>query len=234
MNYAVIAAGYGSRLVSDGLRTPKPLVNLCGETMVDRLIRIFMANNAKSISIIVNEDMCDVYEYLLSIELPIPLYVMKKSTRSSMHSFATVTDTIGGGKFCLTTVDTVFNEEVFSQYIKAWQEDDSDGLMAVTEYIDDEKPLYVEVDANLNILSFKDDTYPTAKYVSGGIYCLDSKSIPLLHSCVSKGLHSMRNFQRALLTHGKKIKAYTFDKIVDVDHVKDVRIAEELIMTNFK
>ena len=234
MNYAIIAAGEGSRLVKEGLTTPKPLVSLCGEAMIDRLIRIFLANNASSISVIVNEEMTEVYAHLTTLRLPVPLHVVRKSTPSSMHSFAALADTLGEGRFCLTTVDTIFSEEVFIQYIQAFQESPADGLMAVTDHIDDEKPLYVETDADLNILSFQDATFPTAKYISGGIYCLNSKSLSVLSSCMDKGLHRMRNYQRALLTHGLKLKAYAFDKIIDVDHSGDIPKAEKILRTKFK
>ena len=54
MTFAIIAAGEGSRLANEGVVTPKPLVRLNGEPMIDRLIRIFTANDASSVSIIVN------------------------------------------------------------------------------------------------------------------------------------------------------------------------------------
>mgnify|MGYP002512411657 CR=1 FL=1 len=59
MNYAIIAAGQGSRLVQEGVQKPKPLVELNGEPMIARLIRIFAENNAESISVIVNEEMTE-------------------------------------------------------------------------------------------------------------------------------------------------------------------------------
>ena len=41
MNYAIIAAGEGSRLVQEGVAVPKPLVDLDGRPMIRRLIDIF-------------------------------------------------------------------------------------------------------------------------------------------------------------------------------------------------
>ena len=59
MNFAIIAAGEGSRLVQEGIAVPKPLVELDGRPMIGRLIDIFTACKAESISIIVNEQMTD-------------------------------------------------------------------------------------------------------------------------------------------------------------------------------
>ena len=44
MNYAIIAAGEGSRLFQEGVQAPKPLVKVQDECLIDRLIRIFMQN----------------------------------------------------------------------------------------------------------------------------------------------------------------------------------------------
>lgn len=54
MKFAIIAAGEGSRLQQEGIELPKPLVKIGGEAMIDRLIRIFRANGADEICIIVN------------------------------------------------------------------------------------------------------------------------------------------------------------------------------------
>ena len=49
MNYAIIAAGEGSRLAQEGVALPKPLVKLNGVAMIQRLIDIFAKNDAESI-----------------------------------------------------------------------------------------------------------------------------------------------------------------------------------------
>ena len=152
MDYAIIAAGEGSRLAQEGVKWPKPLVRLNGVALIDRLIDVFLKNNATSISIIVNEEMTEVQDYLKALRLPIPFYLLVKSTPSSMHSFYELSHYLDGDKICLTTVDTIFKEEEFSGYIQQFiQEDKLDGLMAVTDFIDDEKPLYVETDNELYI-----------------------------------------------------------------------------------
>ena len=52
MEYAIIAAGEGSRLAREGVSLPKPLVRVAGEPLIDRLCRIFMLNDASRIHII--------------------------------------------------------------------------------------------------------------------------------------------------------------------------------------
>ena len=234
MKFAIIAAGEGSRLANEGVMTPKPLVRLNGEPMIDRLIRIFINNNASSVSIIVNEEMNEVYEHISKLKLPVPLHIVHKSTPSSMHSFYELSPTLRNDRFCLTTVDTVFREDEFSQYISAFRESMTDGLFAVTDYIDDEKPLYVETDENMMIKGFHDkDTHKPQshenkpfRYISGGIYCLGNNSIPILKASIEAGMFRLRNYQRQLVEKRLKLQAWPFSKIIDVDHQEDIYKAE--------
>ena len=230
MNYAIIAAGEGSRLAQEGVAKPKPLVDICGEPMIGRLINLFCRCNAESISIIVNEQMTEVREYIESLSLDIPLNLVVKTTPSSMDSFFELSRVIPKGRFCLTTVDTIFREQDFRPYIEAMEADERyDGMMAVTDYIDDEKPLYVQTDDDLNITAFRDERYDGAKYISGGIYALNEKAIDVLADCMERGVARMRNFQRALVDAGLRLKAYPMGKILDVDHAGDIEKAENFI-----
>jgi NDP-sugar pyrophosphorylase family protein len=231
MNYAIIAAGEGSRLVQEGIKRPKPLVELNGVALIDRLIAIFLRNRATAISIIINEEMQEVKKHLQALQLDIPLNLVIKSTPDSMHSFYELRNYLQERKFCLTTVDTIFKENEFAAFIRTFEADEEqDGMMAVTAFIDDEKPLYVSIEENTStIRDFLDTSNGDEKYVSGGIYCLTSAAIRTLDRCVTNGTVRMRNYQRQLIKDGLKLKACSFSKIVDVDHAGDIAKAEELI-----
>ena len=231
MNYAIIAAGEGSRLAQEGVAKPKPLVELQGEPMIGRLINIMLRCNAESISIIVNEHMTEVREYLESLDLPVPLHLVVKTTPSSMHSFWHLSRVIPPGKFCLTTVDTIFREQDFKGYIDAFEADtEHDGMWAVTPFVDDEKPLWVDVDDEMNITAFKDKAWEGAKFVSGGVYAMTDTAFEVLDDCIEQNISRMRNFQRALVAAGQRLKAFSIDKIVDVDHADDIATAEAFLL----
>lgn len=231
MNYAIIAAGEGSRLVQEGVKLPKPLVDLDGRPMIGRLIDIFMEHNPESLSVIVNEQMTEVADYLRSRIYPVDMRLTVKSTPSSMHSFYEVSREFGAGRFCLTTVDTIFRSDDFGRYIDAFEHSDADGYMAVTPFIDDEKPLYVDTDASMRVTAFL-DTPPAggARYVSGGIYGLTAPAaLDVLRRCIGEGQSRMRNYQRALVASGLDIRAHAIDKIMDVDHAGDIEKARQFI-----
>lgn len=234
MNFGIIAAGEGSRLVSEGVSLPKPLVSIDGQPMIGRLIHMFESFGPDCISVIVNEQMVEVRRYLeqLAPTLACELKLVVKTTPSSMHSFYELGSLLRGkGRFILTTVDTIFRRDDFARYVSAFEsaETDVDGMMAVTGYIDDEKPLYVEVDDNMAITAFRDEPRPGVRYVSGGIYGLDTRAIEVLDDCLGRGVSRMRNFQRALIAAGLELKAYDMGKILDVDHAGDIGKANEML-----
>lgn len=231
MKFAIISAGEGSRLSQEGSQLPKPLVEINGKAMIDRLVDIFIANGAEQIVIIINNEVQMTKNHLaeLKAKSPVPVEVVVKTTPSSMHSFFELSRYLKDDKFCLTTVDTIFGEDEFSKYITEFKSSDKDGLMAVTDYIDDEKPLYISTDENLKITGFHDTMTEGCKYISGGIYCLTPKAVSTLERCIEKGMSRMRNFQRELVADGLDLKAYPFTKILDVDHVSDIAKAEEFL-----
>ena len=199
--------------------------------MIDRLIHIFAKNGAEQVVVIINNEVAQTKEHLALLKKvsEVPLEVIVKTTPSSMHSFYELSTYLKDDKFCLTTVDTIFREEEFSRFIEAFKALDKDGLMAVTDYIDDEKPLYISTDEELNITGFHDARTPDCRYISGGIYCLTPKSIDTLQRCMENGMSRMRNFQRQLVADGLHLGAYPFSKILDVDHASDIEKAEAFL-----
>lgn len=231
MKFAIISAGEGSRLSQEGVALPKPLVELNGTAMIDRLIRIFVQNGADGVVIIINNESPLTKEHLKELQqkLEVPLELVIQTTPSSMHSFHALSPYLKDDKFCLTTVDTIFREEEFARFIEYFKQSDADGCMAVTDYIDDEKPLYISTDEELDITGFHDERVEGCQYISGGIYCLTPPALRTLQGCMDKGMARMRNFQRQLVADGLKLKAYPFKKIVDVDHAEDIVKAEAFL-----
>lgn len=233
MHYAIIAAGEGSRLVQEGVALPKPLVDLDGRPMIKRLIDIMLRNRAESITVIVNEQMTQVRQYLESLDLDTAFNLVVKTTPSSMHSFWEVSKAFPQtGKFVLTTVDTIFRSDDFASYVDAFENAtaDVDGFMGVTSFIDDEKPLYVDVDpATMRITAFRDQPFDGMKYISGGIYGLTAPALKVLDRCIETGVSRMRNYQRALVEAGLNLKAWPFPKVIDVDHAADIATARNFI-----
>lgn len=239
MHYGIIAAGEGSRLRQEGAPCAKPLLDIDGRPMLERLVDIMISDGqAESISLIVNEEMHEVQSYAFGLagRVSVPMTIVVRSTPSSMHSFKEVAGAIlataasrqdAKGRYIVTTVDTIFRPSALAAYARSWDEAPAGvaGLMGVTSYIDDEKPLYVATGNNMTIKAFEDTPSPDIRYVSGGVYGLDHQALPVLAECLRTGVSRMRNFQRALLTCALTIKAFDMGEVFDVDHLSDLEKA---------
>lgn len=203
--------------------------------MIHRLIRIFNANGAEQIAIVANDLYPETAEYvrkLMSEPFGKHCRLVVKSTPSSMHSLYALSSLLEEGSFCLTTVDTIFREEEFARYIEDFSTTPYDGLMGVSDFIDDERPLYVETGEHLMISGFGDTATQDSKYISGGIYGLKPICLQTLQRCMAEGLHRMRNFQRGLIKDGRKLQAWPFSKVLDIDHASDILKAEQFLATD--
>ena len=242
MKFAIIAAGEGSRLATEGVTQPKPLISLCGIPMIERLISIFHRCGAEEIIVAINSARPETHQYLLEFSEAnptIPLRIVVADTPSSMHTFAALAPYLQEAPFCLTTVDTIFQEEPFRAYLHATEQyllDGYDGCMAVTDFVDDESPLYVAATSQFDITGFHDriteapnSTLGESYFISGGIYTLSPKALTTLSRCMTEGQHRLRNFQRGLIADGLKLKAHLFDKILDIDHASDIAKAESFL-----
>ena len=238
MKYAVIAAGEGSRLKHEGIDIPKPLITIGGEPLIRRLIRIFMNNGAEEIIVICRDDMPQVSTYLQKMarerigSRPIPLRTVVRRTAGSMHSLGELRPWLDRAECCVTTVDTLFDENEFARYIRSFNQDGQnaiDALMGVTDHIDDEKPLYVATENGMRITGFFDTHNRSCTYISGGIYALQPCVWATLERCIGRGEHRMRSFQRALIAEGRNVYAHNFGKIFDIDHPTDIMKAESFL-----
>ncbi len=232
MHYAIIAAGEGSRLRAEGIDTPKPLVKLGDTTLIGRLIAIMRRQpDCERISVIVTPA---VHDRVTATGVPSPWAaaddVIVASTPGSMHSLHRLAPCLrGADRFCLTTVDTVFSPGEFDSFTRAVRHSaGADGYMGVTTYIDDEKPLYISADSDGWITGYFDTPLPDTRYVSGGIYALPASSLDVLDDCMAAGMVRMRDFQRALVASGMRLRAYPFGRIIDIDHAADIDRALEL------
>ncbi|WP_418360578.1 nucleotidyltransferase family protein [Sphingobacterium detergens] len=231
MEFAIIAAGEGSRLRKEGFNLPKPLLPLHGVPLIERLIRVFAKEGAQQVHVIINRQSPELKTFLTHTAFELPIVLIEEDTPSSLHSFALLVESNPDWtSCCLTTTDTVFRPHEFHEYLTAFQQkENADAFMAVTPFVDDESPLYVNTDQELNVEAFLDQATAETKFVSGGIYCFRKAAMSCALSSVAAGNSRMRNFQRALLENDLHVEAFVFEKVVDIDHLKDRIVAEQFL-----
>lgn len=229
MNLAIIGAGESSRIKAEGLNTPKHLIKLGDEYLIERIIRIASENGVDAISCIINENEPELKEYLQSNKFSAPVKCIVKNTQSSMHSLFELSPHLTKEPFCLATTDSVFLENEFTDFINyCISNQDADGTLAVTQFIDDEKPLCVAMDEDDTIIKFS-DSKEGYNWATGGIYYFSPRIFEEMPFALAIGVTRLRNFLRLLIDNDYKLKAFPFSKIIDVDHVSDIKIAEEFL-----
>jgi NDP-sugar pyrophosphorylase family protein len=227
MNFGLIAAGEGSRLKAGGWDKPKGLAQINGEPLIKRFLDLANHYNAEKICIIVNEESPELVEYINSYESSSAIHLKVKSTPSSLHSFYEISKFSESESIFLFTVDTVFDSKEFDKFYEFSTCTQYDGVWGISNFIDDEKPLYVSLKENNLIDGFHDEG--EFEYVTGGFYYMKPTLHKHLKSAVESGMERMRNFQRFLIELNHDIYGYNFSKIVDVDHIADIAKAEAFL-----
>ncbi len=229
MNYAIIAAGEGERLKNEGLDCSKPLVPILGIPLIGRILKTCINHQADSITCIINEEALDVRRYLQTLILPVPLTLIIQSTLSSMHSLYRMRPYLEFKPFILMTTDSVFHEKEFDSFFHQVKSGKNrDGIMAVTDFIDDEKPLYVEIGEQGRIEKFS-DTVTKSKCVTGGMYYFEKNIYPVAEKVINTGGQRLRLLLKNLAEQDYAFQSFLFSKIIDVDHVTDIAKAEAFL-----
>jgi NDP-sugar pyrophosphorylase family protein len=229
MDLAIIGAGESSRLKAEGLKTSKHLIKLNGEYLIERIIRIARENGLQKIFCIINSHEPELKQFLVSYNFGLPIKLIVKDTESSMHSLFALAPYLTTEPFCLATTDSVFLEDEFSDFISySSSNKEADGILAVTQFIDDEKPLCVDLDIENNITEFS-DSKNGFNWATGGIYYFSPKIFNEMHQALNSNIVRLRNFLRFLLNNKYKLKAFPFSKIIDVDHVHDIETAQKFL-----
>jgi NDP-sugar pyrophosphorylase family protein len=146
-----------------------------------------------------------------------------------MHSLFALVPYLMNEPFCLAAADAVFLESEFSEFINySLLHEDIDGTLAVTRFIDDEKPLCVAMNEEDTILKFS-DSKEGYNWATGGIYYFSPIIFEEMSYAIEKGILRLRNFLKLLVARGYILKGFSFSKIIEVDHISDIEKAKALI-----
>ena len=138
MKYVILAAGLGSRFAKNGEKKPKPLVEIDGQPMIGRLIDILMKHGGEQINVVANSRMPELVEYLEDLKAKgYPLVVRPIISDNSYYSLTEAAEGVDG-RFIAMTVDTIFPQKEFAEYVRlSEQADENTVLMGLTRFIDD-------------------------------------------------------------------------------------------------
>ncbi|MDZ7343270.1 MAG: NDP-sugar synthase [candidate division KSB1 bacterium] len=225
---AILAAGEGSRLKAQGIATPKPLVAIGGVPMVERILRQLKMIGAGEIVCIINHESLEVLAHIQSREIGIPIFTLIKSTPSSFHSFCALLPFLPSEPVLVSLVDSIFDTAELEGFVRyARQQPRLDGLLAVTDFVADETPLRLRLGKKNRVMAIGREA-DASPYVTGGIYWFSERIFAAANQALARGVNRMRNFLAFLLDESYALEGYRFRKIIDVDTVEDIDLAERM------
>jgi NDP-sugar pyrophosphorylase family protein len=226
MKMGIIAAGTGERLVKGGVATPKPLVPVRGKPLIARVIEAGAQMNISSIACIVNDLDPAVAAYVRSGRWRVPVEIVVRTTPSSMESLFCLAPLLSDGPFALFTVDAVCAQQVVRDFlVKATAFRNSKGTLALTGFVDDEKPLWAAMDGFCQITAMG-DAARGSPFITAGFYYFSPDIFDEIAAARRKKFNSLRQFLGHLIDKGYPIHGVPVPKTIDVDHPEDIEKAE--------
>jgi NDP-sugar pyrophosphorylase family protein len=221
---AVIAAGEGSRLKELGVA--KPLVEVAGAPLIAHVLDNFEAAGIVSAAVIFNERERDCEAFVRERYPKLVKTVLVQSTRSSLESFREILAVAPPGRLLVSTVDAFCPRKDFVKFVRRASELPAGAtVLAVTRYVHDEKPLWVNIARHGRVSAIGGSR---GDAVTAGIYVFPEKVRKL---AVPGNLGRLREFLAWLASEDHPIEAIEIEKVVDVDRAEDVAAAEELAAT---
>jgi NDP-sugar pyrophosphorylase family protein len=226
MKMGIIAAGKGERLALGGVPTPKPLIRVGGKPLISRIIEAGAKLKVDSIACIVNDLNPTVANFIRSVPWPVPLEIVVKTTPSSMESLFCLAPFLSDEPFVLFTVDVILGQQTVEDFLQnARTLKDAKGVLALTGFIDDEKPLWAKVDSASRIIALG-DAARGCPFVTAGFYYFAPDIFAEIAPARRKKLSALRQFLGHLLDEGYLIYGIPVPKTIDVDYPEDIAKAE--------
>jgi NDP-sugar pyrophosphorylase family protein len=233
MKAGLIAAGLGERLRAAGITTPKPLVEVADRPLIDHVLDAAAAAGIDEVACIFNDDADAVESHCRSRRGAPRLHIVRRTTPSSMESLFTLAPHLGAAPFLLLTVDAVFAPAVLRDFLEAaTRYRDADAALAMTDFVDDEKPLRIAVAADARVTALG-DAAAASPYVTSGFYVLHPRVFAEIDAARAARLSALRQYLGHLLARGYRAYGIAIGKTVDVDRPDDIAAADAFVRSGF-
>jgi len=220
----IIAAGLSERFRQKGIDTPKALLPVRGRPLIEHALTEFVRAGIEDITLIFNEQSGPVVAPFIRRRFPaLKLDILMKNTASSFESFLEVTGRLAPGPALITTVDSIYAPGRLGELLRARENYPAGALiLGVTRFIDDEKPLYADLDGASRVLSLGPGK---TGYATSGVYLIPRKPED------AAGFKALRYYLMDQVARGAPTYGFDMGKSVDVDHPADIATAEAFLAT---
>lgn len=232
MHGLILAGGEGTRLAADGVGDLKAAVAVAGRPQILRLLDTLGQLGCPTITCMLRDASSGVLPALdeavaAAVGSGPAVRVVACHTPSSLHTLTEGLALVPPGDVFCTMVDTVMwarDWRAVHASAAAALADGADAVLAVTPYVDDERPLWVHRDAT-GAARFVGDAPINPPCVTGGVYAFGRRARAAAAEARRQGLSRMRGFLARLVADGYRVSTVEVSRIVDVDRRRDLDVA---------
>lgn len=233
MKAAIIAAGEGSRL--SHLSTIKPMVLIAAKPLIHWVVAGLRSAGCKDIVVLTNSRGGKVAPYLTAAFPDVKFDFVTADTASSFESFRLVSKRLAGtaadGGFVVSTVDALIKTDDVARFIRECLASNADAGLALTTFVDDEKPLWADTDAKGRVTALGADA-KDKNAVTCGLYYMTRKAATAIPNTER---HSrLRDYLQQLVASGAAVRGVILSKSLDVDRPEDLGAAETFLSMETK
>ncbi len=231
----ILAAGLGERLRADGVETPKALVRVAERALIAHALDAVAAAGAQEAVVAVNDRDADAVAALLAASPPaIPVHLLRRTTASSLETFALVAAALlgrGARHAIIAMVDGVFPPGALAGFrseanrIVRDEASPFEGLIGASDRPDEDRPLRVLADAAGRVIAIGPGA-ETSPLATAGLYLLPERALRRGSELLASGGGALRELLAAIVTEGVVLRAVPLGDVVDVDRLDDLRAAE--------
>lgn len=228
----IIAAGEGSRLRARFPGTPKPLVPVSGRPLACWVVASLRAAGVRSLWVLLNSGGDAARPALRRAARGVRLSFLRRDTTSSWESFRLVSRLLAreAPRFLVSTVDALvppadarrFAEGAFAPFGSRGPA----AALALTGFVDDEKPLWADVDAAGRVKALGEDAVGR-RAATCGLYALSASAARRLPP--ARRYARLRDYWSALVRSGEPVRGVLLSKTVDLDRPEDIPAAEKVL-----
>lgn len=224
----IIAAGHGSRLARSHPGLPKPLVPVAGRPLCHWVAACLLQAGAREITLLHNSSGRAVRDSLESAFRDIHWTFLQADTASSWESFRLVSRSLSESAedFLVSTVDALVPPQEAERFVRLSISRGADAGLALTSFIDDEKPLWAEVDGN-GLVTKLGAACGRRRLATSGLYYLTSRTAARMPE--PQTFTALRSYLVSLVESGVPVAGCALSKTLDVDRPEDVAQAEDFL-----
>ena len=232
LSAGIIAAGDGSRLAKSHPNTVKPLVPVAGRPLMHWIVDGLRYAGSEKITVLTNSKGAAVPPGLTATFPDVNFDFVTADTASSFESFRLVALRLAeqNKDFLISTTDALIRPEDVKKFVDECRSARSEAGLALTSHVDDEKPLWVDLD-EVGLVTNLGDRAESRRLVTCGLYFMTQAAARLLPEASA---HARLRDYLSDLTATLRVSGVVLSKSLDVDRPEDLAAAEAFLATETK